>query len=141
MRPDDQRKYLWDALTAVELLREFTAGKSFEDYQTGAMLRAAVERQFEIIGEALNQLSKVDTGLAPTIPNPGQIVAFRNILIHGYAIVDDALVWQALTDWLPSLATTVQDLLSATDPDREAERLSTRTDYPTATQDRRRSQH
>jgi uncharacterized protein with HEPN domain len=75
MRPDDQRKYLWDALSAIELLREFSAGKSFDDYQADAMLRSAVERQFEIIGEALNQLSKVDTDLASAIPNLGQIVA------------------------------------------------------------------
>jgi len=116
MRPDDRRKYLWDVLTAAELLREFSAGKSFEDYQADAMLRSAVERQFEIVGEALNHLSKVDPGLASDIPDLGRVVAFRNILIHGYAIVDDALVWQALTDRLPGLVKTVQDLLEATDP-------------------------
>lgn len=65
------------------------------------MLRSAVERQFEIIGEALNQLSKVDAQLAMLIPDLGRIVAFRNILIHGYATVDDALVWQALTEDSP----------------------------------------
>ncbi len=53
----DPRAYLWDALQATDLLREFSAGKSFGDYQADAMLRLAVERQFEIIGEALNQLS------------------------------------------------------------------------------------
>jgi uncharacterized protein with HEPN domain len=56
MRPDDRRKYLWDALTAAELLREFSAGKFVEDYQADAMLRSAVERQFEIIGEALKSI-------------------------------------------------------------------------------------
>jgi hypothetical protein len=53
---------LWDALQATDLLREFSAGKSFGDYQADAMLRSAVERQFEIIGEALNQLSKLGLG-------------------------------------------------------------------------------
>ena len=67
------------------------------------MLRSAVERQFEIIGEALNQLSKVDPEVASRIPELRRIVAFRNILIHGYATVDDALVWQALVDKLPGL--------------------------------------
>ena len=49
----DPRTYLWDALHGTELLGEFSAGKSFADYASDAMLRSAVERQFEIIGEAL----------------------------------------------------------------------------------------
>ncbi|MFC9252731.1 HepT-like ribonuclease domain-containing protein [Amycolatopsis thailandensis] len=55
------------------------------------------------MGEALNQLSKVDSVLAGQVPDLGRIVAFRNILIHGYATVDDALVWQVLTERLPGL--------------------------------------
>ena len=74
------------------------------------MLRSAVERQFEIIGEALNQLSKVDPEVASRIPELRRIVAFRNILIHGYATVDDALVWQALVDKLPGLQEALNKL-------------------------------
>nr|WP_238598751.1 DUF86 domain-containing protein [Saccharothrix sp. ALI-22-I] len=48
-------------------MRQFSAGKSFTDYESDAMLRSAVERQFEIIGEALNQLRKVDAELASAI--------------------------------------------------------------------------
>lgn len=110
MRPDF-RKYVWDALHAAELVRDFTRGQSFEDYQFNAMLRSAVERQFEIIGEALNQLSKVDPQAAARIPELGRIVAFRNILIHGYAAVDDALVWQVLVDKLPGLRQALHELL------------------------------
>ncbi|MCA1682205.1 MAG: DUF86 domain-containing protein [Actinobacteria bacterium] len=58
--PPDSKKYLWDALRAAELARDFAQGQFFEDYQSNAMLRSAVERQFEIVGEALNQLSIVD---------------------------------------------------------------------------------
>lgn len=57
------------------------------------MLRAAVERKFEIIGEALSKLSKVDSGIAPGIGEHARIIAFRNIRIHGYAETDDRLVW------------------------------------------------
>ena len=64
MRQPDPRKYLWDALSAAEQARGFAEGCSFDDYLANAMLRAAVERQFEIIGEALNQLSKADPELA-----------------------------------------------------------------------------
>ncbi|TDD04933.1 DUF86 domain-containing protein [Saccharopolyspora terrae] len=77
------------------------------------MVRSAVERQFEIIGEALNQLSKADRELAEKTPDLPRIVAFRNILIHGYATVDDALVWQVLTDRLPPLSDVLRKLLEA----------------------------
>ena len=113
--PRDPRAYLWDALHAGELLAEFSAGKSFADYQADALVRSAVERQFEIVGEALNQLSKVDSALASAIPDLPRIVAFRNILIHGYATVDDALVWQALTDKIPALRMVLVELLARQD--------------------------
>ncbi|OHV31530.1 hypothetical protein BCD49_31355 [Pseudofrankia sp. EUN1h] len=76
------------------------------------MLRAAVEREFEIIGEALNQLSKVAPDLAAAIPELPRIVAFRNILIRGYATVDDALVWQVLQEKLPELEQVVRRMLA-----------------------------
>ncbi|MCA1607734.1 MAG: DUF86 domain-containing protein [Acidobacteria bacterium] len=109
--PPDSKKYLWDALRAAELARDFAQGKFFEDYQSNAMLRSAVERQFEIVGEALNQLSIVDPEAASRIPELPRIVAFRNILIHGYATVDDALVWQVLVDKLPGLQQVLNELL------------------------------
>ncbi|MEO6083026.1 MAG: HepT-like ribonuclease domain-containing protein [Umezawaea sp.] len=110
--PRDPRAYLWDALHASKLLAEFSAGKSFADYQADAMVRSAVERQFEIIGEALNQLSKVDAALASAVPELPRIVAVRNILIHGYATVDDALVWQVLTEKIPTLRQVLAHLLA-----------------------------
>ena len=86
-------KYLWDARRAAERIARFTAGRGFEDYLADDMLRAAVERQFEVIGEALAGLRRADPELAAAIPDLPRIVAFRNILIHGYATVDDRLVW------------------------------------------------
>ena len=65
------------------------------------MLRSAVERQFEIIGEALGTLARVDATIAARIPELRDIVAFRNILIHGYAILDRARVWRVVEDDLP----------------------------------------
>lgn len=111
MQPDP-RKYLWDALQATERLRRFGQGKSFDDYRSNELLKSAVERQFEVVGEALNQLSKVDPVLAGQIPELARIVAFRNILIHGYAMVDDAIVWQVLTDKRPVLERTLRALLA-----------------------------
>ncbi|WP_442930720.1 HepT-like ribonuclease domain-containing protein [Mycolicibacterium sp. 050232] len=59
----------------------------------------------------LNQLSKVDEVISAQIPELSRIVAFRNILIHGYADVDDALVWQVIVDKLPELENVLRDLL------------------------------
>lgn len=109
----DARAYLWDALQAADLVNEFSKGADFAGYQQNAMLRSAVERQFEIIGEALNQLSKVDAGLAGKVPDLARIVAFRNILIHGYATVDDALVWQLVNEKLPDLTVVLRRLLES----------------------------
>lgn len=118
MRPDP-RKYLWDALNAAELLGQFTAGKTFGDYQDDILLRSAVERQFEIVGEALSQPAKINAEIAQQVPELPRIVAFRNILIHGYANVDDTLVWQLLTGKLPQPQIVLQSLLAMPVDDAE----------------------
>lgn len=119
MQPDP-RKYLWDALRAAGFLRQFAAGKTFAEYQDDVLLRSAVDRQFEIVGEALSQLAKSHADMAAQVPELPRIVAFRNILIHGYANVDDALVWQVLSDKLPQLETAVGTLLAESTGDPES---------------------
>ncbi|KZS72046.1 hypothetical protein A4G29_04215 [Mycobacterium kansasii] len=119
MQPDP-RKYLWDALRAAGFLRQFAAGKTFAEYQGDVLLRSAVERQFEIVGEALSQLAKSHADMAAQVPELPRIVAFRNILIHGYANVDDALVWQVLTDKLPQLEMAVRTLLAESPGDPQS---------------------
>lgn len=101
--PRDPRAFVWDARQAVAHLRSFIDGKTWDDYEADALLRSGVERQFEIIGEALNQLSKVLPDAASKIDDLPRIVAFRNILIHGYAMVDDQVVWQVVTTRLEAL--------------------------------------
>ena len=107
----EARKYLFDIRSAADLLAEFLAGKTFADYQRDAMLRAAVERQFEIIGEAVSQLARLDEELAAHITNYRRVIAFRNILIHGYSDVDDGLVWDVVETNLPLLRHEVERLL------------------------------
>lgn len=104
-------KYLYDIRNATGLLRDFTSGRSFVDYQNNAMLRAAVERQFEIVGEAVSQLAKVDEESASRITGYQRIIAFRNVLIHGYADVDDRLVWGVVINDLPALARDIEELI------------------------------
>ena len=107
----ESKKYLYDIQQAILLLTAFTSGKAFAEYATDAMLRAAVERQFEIIGEALAQLAKGDPATATRITDYRRIIAFRNILIHGYAQVDDRLVWDIVASKLAVLRSDVQMLL------------------------------
>lgn len=81
-------------------------------YRANRLVRAAVERQFEIIGEALNQLSRRAPDLTARIPELRAIVAFRNLLIHGYASVDDAIVWRTVKEKLPALLAVLDALLA-----------------------------
>ncbi|MCZ7664072.1 MAG: DUF86 domain-containing protein [Thermoleophilia bacterium] len=74
-------------------------------------LRSAIERQLEIVGEALNQLSKVDPSVTVGLPDVPRVVAFRNRLIHGYADIDHRLVWSIARDELPILRDAVEQLL------------------------------
>lgn len=71
-----------------------------------------MEREFEIVGEAIAQLTKVDTAVADRISDRRRIVAFRNILVHGYADVDDQLVWDVITTKLSTLQEEVNALLN-----------------------------
>jgi type I restriction enzyme R subunit len=110
----DPRAYLWDALAAVDRTLDFTRGRSLDDYLADAMLRSAVERQFEIVGEALSQLAKAEPSIAQRIPDIGEIVAFRYVLIHGYAAVDRHTVWRTVEEDLASLRNRLGELLSMT---------------------------
>lgn len=109
--PRDPRAYLWDARRAVALVVEFVAGRSRADYEADALLRSAVERQFEIVGEALSQLARHAPDLAAGVPDLPRIVAFRNLLIHGYAAIDDRLVWEVATERTTPLLALLEDLL------------------------------
>lgn len=107
----DPRAFLWDVRESILSIQSFTSGIDAQIYANNEMVQAAVERKFEIIGEALNQLSKVDAALAARIPDLAQIVAFRNQLIHGYATVNVRTVWNIAHNALPGLLTAAQTLL------------------------------
>lgn len=107
----DPRAFLWDVREAALAIQSFTASMDAAAYAANPMAQAAVERKFEIIGEALNQLSKLDAAVAARIPDLAQIVAFRNQLIHGYATVNVSTVWNITQTALPALRDAVQGLL------------------------------
>lgn len=111
MQPHDTLKYLFDISEACDLITQFTANKSLDDYRNDPLLRSGVERQFEIIGEALGQAIRYDPGTARQISDPSRIIAFRNRLIHGYATISDDVVWGIIETRLPVLAREVKELL------------------------------
>ena len=107
----DARKLLWDARAAAERVTRFTTGRTFAEYEADDYFRSAVERQFEIIGEAFSQLSRLDPATVAAIPELPRIVGFRNVLIHGYASVDNKLVWGVVETHLAPLLATLESLL------------------------------
>lgn len=109
----EARKYLRDIQVAAERIERFTRGKQFEQYLADEMLRSAVERQFTVIGEALSRLDRDSPDLAAAVPDRSKIIAFRNILIHGYATVDDRIVWGVIENYLAPLHSAVARLLNA----------------------------
>jgi len=111
MQPESPA-YLWDARQAARQIRDFIAGKSQADYAEDALLRSGVERQFIIVGEAMNRLRKVDPDVAIQLTDLPQIVGFRNILVHGYAEVQNDRVWDTATRRLPDLIEVLDNLLA-----------------------------
>ncbi|HEX3316238.1 MAG TPA: DUF86 domain-containing protein [Gemmataceae bacterium] len=112
MRPET-KKYLLDVFQACMLLEQFVAGKTFVDYDSDPLLRSAVERQFITIGEALAQAEKVESGIRSSLSAFRQIVGFRNILVHAYAVVHNATVWGVVENELPTLRRQVDALLNS----------------------------
>ena len=86
---------LWDARRALGQVLAYTAGKTFEEHERDDLLRDGVERPFIIVGEVFAQLRRVDSATASRIPDFAAIGAFRNVLVHGYTVISNDVVWAA----------------------------------------------
>jgi uncharacterized protein with HEPN domain len=112
MRPDSGAlARLWDIAAAADAIIRFTENLSSESYAASELTTAAVERKFEIIGEALSQIAKMAPKMAERITDFRQIIAFRNLLIHGYAVVQHDRVFRIAQVSIPSLREEVAKLL------------------------------
>ena len=109
---DEIRKNLIDILNAADEIQNFVSGMDFKTYQNTLVAQRAVERNFEIIGEALNRIKYIDSEILENISEHHRIIGFRNILIHGYDIVDEAIVWKAVTNHLPLLIKEIKEIMS-----------------------------
>ena len=102
--------YLLDILNSIESIEEYLGeDRNFKKYESSKLLRRAVERELEIIGEATNRILKIDSTIG--ISNTRRIVDLRNFVIHAYDSVDDVIIWGILIKDLPLLKKQVQKLL------------------------------
>ncbi len=115
--PHDPEKYLFDMLSASGFLLEFTADRTLDDYLQDRALRSAVERQLQILGEALLQLNKLAPHIAQQISEHQRIISFRHVLVHGYDSLNHDIVWYIVRDRLPVLHNEVQALLAQKEDD------------------------
>ena len=110
IRPDEVQ-LLDHMVEATELITHWTADMTLEDYLRDIYLRSAVERQFIIIGEAMNLLGEVEPSVENRISDCRPIISFRNVLVHEFFQVDDVKVWNIVRDHLPILRAEVAELI------------------------------
>jgi uncharacterized protein with HEPN domain len=109
------RKLLFDILESCRSIHDWCQYCTFAEYEANRLLRRAVEREFEIAGEALNRLRHTDPIIAARVNQLPRIVGFRNRIIHGYDTIDDATVWGIINRHLPELLAQVETLLQEPD--------------------------
>ena len=101
--------WLYDILNAINEIDSFIGNVSLEIFQGDIRTKRAIERNIEIIGEAMNRILKKDSNI--NISNARQIVDVRNRIIHGYDTVSDNILWAIVTQYLPILQKEVRSLL------------------------------
>jgi len=106
----DVEKHLFDILVAAQDVQQFVGTMSFDEYHANRLVKAAVERKFEIIGEALNRVARMSPETAAAIRDFEKVIAFRNLVIHRYDVVSDPLVWDVIENKLPLLIEDVARL-------------------------------
>ena len=105
------RGHLLDIRQAANLIIDHTAAITFEQYEENQILRSAVERQFEIIGEATRRLANDDQSIAEKITGYQTIIGLRNRIAHEYDNIANQTIWNTIQNNLPTLLTEVNNLL------------------------------
>jgi uncharacterized protein with HEPN domain len=111
MHPDSP-KLLEDIRDADAFIIESVRGETQQSYEANRLLRQAIERNFEIIGEALQRIVAIDSETARAVGPVAQVKAFRNILVHAYDSIDHAIVWDVIHSKLPTVVANVESLLA-----------------------------
>jgi uncharacterized protein with HEPN domain len=110
--PHDPKTLLHDMQQAAERIARYVGDRTFEEFLADDYFRSAVERQFEIIGEAMTRLRKAVPEVASRISNQNKIAGFRNNLIHGYDEIDSTITWNVILHHLPVLRRELDQLLA-----------------------------
>jgi uncharacterized protein with HEPN domain len=104
------KKCLFDIKTSIDSIFEYLGDKrNFFEYQQNKLLRRGIEREIEIIGEAVNRILKIEPDFK--LENARQIVDTRNWVIHGYDKVDDVVIWGIISKHLPNLKKEIGNYL------------------------------
>ncbi len=104
-------KYLFDIQTALDNIEAYVGQpKLFETFKGNLMLQQAVERNLEIIGEAVNSLLKIDPEIK--ITSARRMVDTRNKIIHGYDEIQPEQIWNIIINHLHILKNEVETLLN-----------------------------
>ena len=111
---DGTRKLLFDILGAGRAIQDFVRRMTLVEYMADPRTRSAVERQFEILGEAFVRLRERDAETFVQFPQAPRIVGFRNRLIHGYNAIDQEAVWDVVQRHLPALLAVIERILPPT---------------------------
>lgn len=114
--PPDARKYLEDMRQMALEIEAYVGGRTCDEFLDDPMLLRAVERCFEIIGEALTQLRRVDSTVAESFHEWRDIVSFRNVLAHGYSVIDHEVTWDIIKNDLPVLHRELDAILGTQRP-------------------------
>lgn len=114
MQPDSLKR-LEDARAACVRIGQFVEGQTKTDFIASDLLRSAVERQVEIIGESLGRAAAEDPDVERIVPDLRKIVGMRNRLVHGYDEVDYNIVWDVVTMRIPELLRQLRHALAAGD--------------------------
>lgn len=105
------KKFLFDIRESILSIENYLEGnRDFSVYKSMKMMRRAVEREFEIIGEAMNRIEKLDSSIE--ISSKKLIINMRNRVIHGYDKIDDEIIWGTIIRHLPILKEEVDKLLN-----------------------------
>lgn len=106
-------KYLYDIKLAIDEIDSFFAGKKkyFTDYASDLLLKRAIERNLEIIGEAMSRILKEDPLFQ--LENSRRIIGLRNQIIHGYDSISDENIWGIIINHLPNLKQEVEKLIES----------------------------
>jgi len=103
---------LQDAADAIVFLREHIGTTTRDDFLKDELRRSAAERKLEILGEALSRLRRIDPVAFARIPDAARAIAMRNIISHGYDVVDPAVLWDTVQHDVPLMADAIEQLRS-----------------------------